>query len=212
MNPYQYIIKNPKRSNSIIGISFAQFQSLSIAAINRELEQRVEQEQQKTRINKKGAGTPRKLAKEAEICLTLYYLKHTPTFEVLGLEFDVSKTTAHTIFHFWIEIIRYLLPASLMEEANTDGTVMELQTELEVEELIVDSCEQARTRPLDNQKQQQYYSGKKGRHTFKSQIIVLPKGKDIVDVITGVRGPEADVTLLRKGLYIFSDSAKIYWG
>jgi len=65
-------------------------------------------------------------------------------------------------------------------------------------ELIVDSYEQAIERPSDNQVQKQYYSGKKKQHTLKSQVTVLPKGADIVDVDAGYPGTKSDINLFRK--------------
>ena len=62
--------------------------------------------------------------------------------------------------------------------------------------LLVDAWEQPIHRPLDNDKQQQYYSGKKKQHTRKNQVIVLPKGIDIVDVEIGVEGRLNDSKLL----------------
>jgi hypothetical protein len=43
------------------------------------------------------------------------------------------------------------------------------------DELIVESLEQVRKRPKDNQEQEKYYSGKACKHTLKSQIIILPE-------------------------------------
>ena len=48
----------------------------------------------------------------------------------------------------------------------------------------MDSYEQPIERPSEYQEQQKYYSGKKKNHTRKGQIIVLPSGKDIVDIVT----------------------------
>lgn len=73
--------------------------------------------------------------------------------------------------------------------------VTEILTEYE---LIVDSCEQTRERPGENQEQKKYYSGKKKSHTFKNQLIVLPLGKDIVDVIAGKLGPSSDISLFKE--------------
>ncbi len=58
--------------------------------------------------------------------------------------------------------------------------------------------EQPRERPLDNQEQQEYFSGKKKQHTFKNQFITLPQGKDIVDVEVGKKGPTSDISLFRE--------------
>ena len=38
-----------------------------------------------------------------------------PTFEVLGLHFGIWKTEAKDTFHYWLEILRNVLPASLLE-------------------------------------------------------------------------------------------------
>ncbi len=65
-------------------------------------------------------------------------------------------------------------------------------------ELIVDSCEQARERPGEYQEQKKYYSGKKKNHTMKNQMIVLPNGDDIVDVVAGKPGPKSDINLFRE--------------
>lgn len=55
-----------------------------------------------------------------------------------------------------------------------------------------------RERPGDNQEQEKYYSGKKCNHTLKCQIIALPNGNDIVDVVAGEPGPKSDVNLFRE--------------
>ena len=63
--------------------------------------------------------------------------------------------------------------------------VKELLTEYE---LIVDSYEQPIERPTEYEEQKKYYSGKKKKHTKKSQLIVFPEGKDIVDIEAGEPG------------------------
>ena len=73
--------------------------------------------------------------------------------------------------------------------------VKEILTEYE---LIVDSCEQPRERPGEYQEQKKYYSGKKKNHTLKNQLIVLPNGTDIVDVVAGSPGPKSDINLFRE--------------
>ena len=82
-----------------------------------------------------------------------------------------------------------------MEKHESDyALVLELLKEFK---LIVDSMEQPRERPTDNSEQQEYFSGKKKQHTFKNQLITLPKGKDIVDVEVGKKGPTSDISLFR---------------
>ncbi|WP_442936663.1 hypothetical protein [Nostoc sp.] len=42
-------------------------------------------------------------------------------FEILGLLFDVSKTKANNAFNYWVEVLRYILPASQIEEVERDS-------------------------------------------------------------------------------------------
>lgn len=65
-------------------------------------------------------------------------------------------------------------------------------------ELVVDSCEQPRERPSEYQEQKKFYSGKQKRHTFKNQFIVMPTGKEIVDVVVGKPGATSDINIWRE--------------
>lgn len=62
----------------------------------------------------------------------------------------------------------------------------------DVEELILDATEQQIERPQKSQKV--YYSGKKKRHTFKTEIRITPKGR-IVHVSKTHPGSTHDLTL-----------------
>ena len=92
MNSYQYITRYPERTKNILGITFEQFDELSNQAINREKKYRDQQEKQKQRVNQKGAGRSKSLSPMEEICMTLFYLRERCKFEVLGMQFDISKT------------------------------------------------------------------------------------------------------------------------
>lgn len=75
-------------------------------------------------------------------------------------------------------------------------------------QLIVDSCAQPRERPGEYHEQKRYYSGKKKNHTMKNQLIVLPSGKDIVDVVTGQPGAKSDINIFRERKDNFSREQK----
>ncbi|WP_414579742.1 transposase family protein, partial [Anabaena sp. CCY 9402-a] len=88
------------------------------------------------------------------------------------------------------------MPASQVEEVkNDEQRYQELCEKLCEYELIVDSAEQAIERPGDYEEQKKYYSGKKKMHTRKNQFIVLPEGRDIVDICIGQFGKISDITL-----------------
>jgi hypothetical protein len=57
-------------------------------------------------INQKGGGGKGKLEIKQQVCLSLFYWRKMPTFEVLGLHFGISKTEAKDTFHYWLEIFQ----------------------------------------------------------------------------------------------------------
>ena len=127
------------------------------------------------------------------------YLRHMTTFQLLGIQFGVSESTANDTFNYWLPILRELLPCSLIEQVKNNEADYEVVKEiLRDYELIVDSYEQVRERPGDNDEQVKYFSGKKSNHTFKSQMIIMPDGRDIVDVVAGEPGPKSDITIFRE--------------
>lgn len=81
------------------------------------------------------------MTSESGVCLCLVYLRQKPTFEILGLLFNVSRTKANNTFNYWIEILRDILPASQLEEVKDDNQkYQELRKSLCEYELIVDSA------------------------------------------------------------------------
>ena len=198
-NPLHYIQEKPHRTKQILGITNQQFQDLLRQAEMHHQHLQAEIEANKIRINKKGGGRKPKLQIIEEVCLCLFYLRQMPTFEVLGLHFGISKTEANDTFHYWLRILRKILPAILLEQVKEHDSDHAIAIELLTEfQLIVDSMEQPRERPSDQKKQKEYFSGKKRQHTFKNQFVSLPKGKDIVDVEVGEKGPTSDVSLFRE--------------
>jgi hypothetical protein len=196
-NPVDYIHKYPARSKQILGISYQQFLELVQQASLRQSQERRRIEQTKMRVNVPGGGRKPILSTQGEVGLCLFYLRHLPTFEILGLQFGISKTSANDIFHYWLRILREILPASLLEQVkNQMSDLMVVQEILTEFELLVDSTEQHRERPGEYKEQKKFFSGKKKKHTFKNQFIILPQAQDIVDVIVGLPGPASDINLL----------------
>ena len=204
---FDYIQNYPHRAKQILGISYEQLQSLLNCVIQRHQEIKTKQESRKIRINAAGGGRPEKLVIQEQVCLCLFYLRQMPTFQVLGMLFGVSKTEANDTFHYWIPILRDILPASLLEQvSNNESDLLFVQEVLTNFRLLVDSLEQPIYRNSDQKEQQKYFSGKKRQHTLKSLMIGMPEGKDIVEVEVGVPGPTADIKLFRTSQEQFDKS------
>ena len=204
-----YIKKNPEQTQRLVGLKYEQLEQLIKQVFTLKTQKQQEVEAQKTRIISKGGGRKAKLSAEEQILLTLIYLRHLTTFQLLGIQFGVSESTANDTFNYWLPLLQALLPSSLLEQVKKNASDYEIVLEILTDyELIVDSEEQPRARPGEYKEQKKYYSGKKKNHTFKNQITVLPGGKDIVDVIAGFPGPKSDITLFREGQKEFDSNQK----
>ena len=150
----EYLEKHPSETQRVLGIDYDQLMGLIINAENLYDRQKKYQESQKTRIIKPGSGRPPKLTIADQILLTLVYLHHLPTFQMLGVQFGIGESTANYIFHRWVKILRELLPASFLEQIKKNDSDLEWVLEVLTEfELIVDSYEQPIERPTDDREQ-----------------------------------------------------------
>ena len=119
MNPtLEYIYNHPKETKRIIGITYEQLIKLIGKAQIIESEKKEAIAKTEKRLIKAGGGRKKNLTKEEEIILTLFYLHQIPTFQTLGINFGISESSANNIFHYWIDILRELLPASLLEQVK----------------------------------------------------------------------------------------------
>lgn len=204
-----YIEDNPKETQRLIGLEYEQLQQLIQNAERLHYEKQALRESKKVRIIAGGGGRKPKLSLKEQIILTLVYLRHLTTFQLLGIFFGVSESTTNDTFNYWLPLLRELLPSSLIEQVKKNAADYETLKEVLTEyKLTVDSYEQARERSGDNYEQEKYFSGRKSNHTFKSQMIILPNGIDIVDVVAGEPGPKSDITLFRENRARFDPKQK----
>jgi DDE superfamily endonuclease/Helix-turn-helix of DDE superfamily endonuclease len=198
-NLLNHIEEHPQETRRLIGLDYAELQQLIKNVEKLHDEKQVSLENKKVRIIEKGGGRQSILSTQEQIILTLVYLRHMMTFQMLGIQFGVSESTANSTFNYWLPLLRELLPSSLLEQVKKNTadyeTVQEILTEYE---LIIDSYEQVRERPGDNKEQEKYFSGKACKHTFKTQMAILPDASDIADVVAGEPGPKHDITLFRE--------------
>jgi hypothetical protein len=146
-----------------------------------------------------GGGDDFDLPADDQFLLTTFWLRHYPTQEVLGYLFGVSDSTAK-------RAIDRCLP--LLEAAGRDTmrlpdpgrgrrkNLSALLKDTPDVAVIIDTFEQAVQRPKKRQKR--FYSGKKKRHTLKSQVAVDEETGQVVDVAASVPGPTADIKVLKK--------------
>lgn len=113
-----YIEKNPQETQRLIGLKYEQLQQLIQNAELLHREKQAFLESKKVRVIVGGGGRKPKLSIKEQIILTLVYLRHTPTFQILGIQFGVSESTANDTFNYWLSNLRELLPSSLLEQVK----------------------------------------------------------------------------------------------
>lgn len=195
----KYIEEHPDLTPRLVGITYEQLQNLWKEAEIVHLQKKAKAEELKPTKNVKKAGRKITLSSQEQILLTLLYLYQYPSFLYVGAQFGVCESTANTIFRYWLPIFNELLPPSILEQVKKKVGDLEVVKEiLTVHELTVDSTEQPIERPTDNEEQKEHFSGKKKTHTLKNQLIVLPKGEDIVDIKIGEKGPVSDIKIFKE--------------
>ena len=114
----QYLEGKPNETKRIIGITYTQFIDLVTQATQLHILKKNIDSLNNPTLIASGGGRKRKLTLTEEILLTLYYLHNYPTFQLLGINFNISESSAHNIFHYWLNILRELLPESLLEQVK----------------------------------------------------------------------------------------------
>jgi hypothetical protein len=117
---------------------------------------------------------------------------------------ECAESTVCNYIHELLPYIRTHLHASLLEQWQQECDSVERAeleawlSELSEGELLVDTWEHPIPRPQDHDEQKAHYSGKQADHTRKNQLISLPNGTDIVDVVIGEKGPRSDSKLFEQ--------------
>jgi len=141
-----------------------------------------------------GGGAKRQLAPAQEVLLVLIYLRHNVAHEVVGHLFGVSADLSENLFHELVPLLRELLPANRFvaeHRFRREGPTLTVE---KTDRILIDSFETAIPRPSKPERQKRLYSGKKKRHTLKTQVVTDVTG-EVLEVDAGHRGPAADKTI-----------------
>jgi DDE superfamily endonuclease/Helix-turn-helix of DDE superfamily endonuclease len=214
---YQQLKAHPNVLRSLTGLRPAEFEQLVqdvapmfMASEQKRLLRSKPLDQRKRAI---GGGHPFSLPMREQILLTVVWLRQYPTYEVMGFLFGVTHCTVS-------RLLTRTLP--LLAQAGKDTMRMpdpgrkhrrsfsQLLSDLPELAVVIDTFEQEvrppQTRdaptPQERKRKQKeadsWYSGKKKKHTIKSQVGVDLHTGAICDVSESVRGPTGDMKLLRR--------------
>ncbi len=144
-----------------------------------------------------GGGRTRKLLPYQEVLLTLVYLRHNAAHAIVGQMFLVSADISERTFAEVVLALRDVCPAH-RRDAEKKWTKREPSWHPDpIDLLLVDSFETPLARPSLPAMQKKFYSGKRKRHTVKTQIVTDKRG-EVIAIEPGHPGPTSDKTVYEK--------------
>ena len=178
---YARLSKRPLLFKSFTGLVVSEFDSIYIEIESKynEHERRRHLSNKKKRQRDVGAGRPFKLkAKERFLMLLVYYRLYI-TYTLSGFLFDLDQSNICRDISMLEPLIKLCipLPKKLYKRTRRLRTIDEVEEYFPGFKAFIDSTEQEIPRPTKNKrKRKSYYSGKRKKHTVKTQYMVNIEG------------------------------------
>ena len=194
---YKALKKHPTIFRAVTGISVAEFDSYSEALIIKLAAEERSCLENKARKRAVGGGRNHELSWQNQLLLTLVWLRLYPTYEVLGYFFNVSDSSAHRVVKRCLPILegegkRQIEQSKAHAQRKRGYQLEEIFAQVPGLAVVIDAFEQQVERPSKQSIADQWYSGKKKRHTIMSQIGVDAYTGEVLDVAKSMRGGRQD--------------------
>lgn len=199
MLTYSKLAKKSKQFRSFTGLEVEEFNSLY------EIAEREYPEMEKRRLERKnrkraiGAGRPFKNELKERVLMLLIYYRLYVTCALTGYLFDLHESNVWRDIRQLETLVKRCipLPKKVHKRTRKIGTIEELLEYYPEFKAILDATEQEIPRPKNKRRRKSHYSGKKKRHTVKTQIVVNRKGL-VVHKSRHFRGREHDYGVFKK--------------
>jgi len=163
------------------------------------------------RLRERGGGRNGVLPNlQDKLLFILFYFKVYPVQEVQGYVFGMGQTQAGE----WLHRLTAILNRALCYEkqlparkAQDIAQVLKMCPDLE---FILDGTERPIRRPKNKEKQKEYYSGKKGRHTVKNNILTEKPTKKVKVLSATGEGKKHDKKLADEQAIPFPKGSKVW--
>lgn len=197
---YQRLSQKPKIFKNLTGATVHEFNELYHQTYPVWQQQEQERLSRPNRYRAIGGGRKYELKFREQLLLTLVWLRLYLNTEALGHFFGVDKSTVSRNTRRVLAALRIVGEGTLgWPEPPRRGqgkNVAQALTEYRDLFALVDATEQAVQRSSDDETQRQHYSGKKKRHTRKTQLIVNEHGQ-IRQLSASTPGSVHDLTHFR---------------
>ncbi len=175
---YRKLSKRPEIFRSFTGLEVSEFDSLRSKIESRYEEYERKRLSGRRRKREVGAGRPFKLSLEDRLLMLLFYYRTYVTSILLGFIFNLDQSNVLKDVRMLEPLVRESvpLPQKLHQMARRARTPEEVEKFFPGFRAFIDATEQEIPRPKDSGKRKSHYSGKRKRHTVKTQLTVNGKG------------------------------------
>lgn len=198
MLSYTKLSRSPSIFRSFTGLEVGEFDSLysKVDGVHSSFEER--RLSRKDRKREMGAGHPFKLLLRDRFLMLLIYYRLYVTSTLLGFLFNLGQTNVLKDIRMIEPLVKESLPLpkKVYERARRLSTVEEIEELFPGFKAIIDATEQEIPRPKNKAKRKTHYSGKKRRHTVKTQLTVNSEGL-IVHKTKHARGRRHDYAIFK---------------
>ena len=203
------ILEKDRLLRAMTGLNKKAFENL-LEKFEKVYNEEEEKRGKRLRKRKRGGGRKGRLASMAEkLFYILFYFKCYPTFDLASVLFDFDRSQAHRWVHKLQEILEKTLGEKQVLPLRQIHSVEEFLEKFPmVKKVIVDGTERAISRPKNEEKQRENYSGKKKRHTRKN-IVASDKEKKILVLTTTKTGKTHDKKIQEEEDFILGIPEKI---
>ncbi len=202
--------RKPLLFKSFTGLTVQEFYNI----YNRKIEKRYEKyelkrlsyKRKEDRKRKAGAGRHFKLDIKNRFLILLVYYRLYITYTLAGFLFDLDQSNICRDIQKIESLIRECVP---IPQKIYNKTKKRLRTPEDVEKYFpgfiafTDCTEQQIPRPVDNNKRKTFYSGKKKRHTVKTQLTVNNQGI-IINKLRYKKGRRHDYDIYKENHSVIS--------
>ena len=213
MLSYAKVAHKPRTLRSLAGLSPKGFTQLA-RAFERAYEAHLEaQDRQRPQPRQRRRGGGRKSAIptiEDKLLFILFYFRLYPLQEVQGFLFGMSQPQANFWIHRLAPILNQALGYEMQLPAREPAALEQVLEACPGLAFIIDGTERPIQRPKDPQRQRQYYSGKKKRHTVKNILITSKRTGKIKGLSPTMEGKKHDKKLADETGFRFPAGSKLW--
>jgi hypothetical protein len=196
---YKTLSKGLSLFRSLTGLEVLEFDSFHSKVEAKYDEYEKKRLYRNNRKRKVGAGHPYKLPLRERLLMFLFYYRLYITSTLTGVLFDLDQSNVLKDIRKLEPLVKEVLPIpkKLHDKARRLQTLEEVKAIFPEFKAFLDATEQEIPRPKNKRKRKTHYSGKKKRHTVKTQLTVNINGL-IVHKTGHAKGRTHDYALYKR--------------